>query len=55
MRIDRRTDMTKLMRLKWIVEDKNVAGLGNNPIKVLELGALKYGISLARERENCFI
>jgi hypothetical protein len=29
---------------------KAVTGLGNNPIKVLELGALQYGISLAKGR-----
>jgi hypothetical protein len=27
---------------------KVATGLGNNPIKVLELGALQYGISLAK-------
>jgi len=32
----------------WRIKD--VTGLGNNPIKVLELGALQYGISLAKGR-----
>ena len=32
----------------WRIKD--VTGLGNNPIKVLELGALQYGISLAEGR-----
>ena len=31
----------------WMIKD--VTGLGINPIKVLELWALQYGISLAKE------
>jgi hypothetical protein len=32
----------------WRITD--VTGLGNNPITVLELWALQYGISVAKER-----
>jgi hypothetical protein len=34
----------------WRIGD--VTSLGNNPMKVLKLAALKFGILLARERER---